>query len=335
MKKPFYVTITETYSRSIGIAAEDICEAEEKAAELCNCGAINLDNNDFVSRNFSSEEAAPVNTDRLEMFVGTEPAEQEEEPHPSMFYVDAKNLVDTAIKYGILRTEECVAIYRAAGKDPVRNPEGWYLEPKEDVYQTIMRDKEGQRTLIDTLEEKGILFRSGTMPLPGTIAHIEIAPEDLSQNADGYGHINLHANGSIYTETHVRETAKEVELLSKAQKSSLEFMRDYLLEQQDESIKQLKTQLASMISQQSMLCSVYETLEKKTQEEDKSKKEINIVRIGFVNPETENEDETEFDTGDMGEALRLFRKDFCNDNGWDKCPEIIYIEKGKELVEED
>lgn len=297
---------------------------------------INLDNNDFVSRNFSSEEAAPAgNTDHLEMFVGTEPAEQEEEPRPSMFHVDAKNLVDTAIKYGILRTEECVAIYRAAGEDPVRNPEGWYLEPKESVYETIMRDKEGQQTLINALEEKGILFRSGVMPLPGTIAHIEITPEDLSQNTDGYGHINLHANGSIYTETHARETAKEVELLSNTQKPSLEFMRDYLLEQQDESIKQLKTQLASMISQRSTLCSVYEVLKKKMEEEAKGKKEIEIVRIGFVNPETENEDETEFDTGDFGEALRLFRKDFCNDNGWDKCPEIIYIGKDKELVDED
>lgn len=324
MRKPFYVTITETYSRTIAIMAEDACKAEEKAAELCDGGAVNLGTNDLDSRYFSSEETAPAgNIDRIEMFEDTKPTELEpqEESRPSMLYADAKNLVDNAIQCGILHAEECVAIYRDSGKDPARNPEGWYLEPKEDVYQAIMRDKEGQRTLIDALEEKGILFRSGAMSLPGSSIHVEIIPKDLKQNIDGYGLINLHENGSVYAEIHANATAKEVETLSKAKKSSLEFLREVLLKQQDDYVKQLKESLVSMITHQSTLCSVYKALEKKTRE---------VVRIGFINPDTGNADETEFDTSDTDEALRLFREDFCDDNGWCKCPEITYVEKGKE-----
>lgn len=47
--------------------------------------------------------------------------------------------------------------------------------------------------------------------------------------------------------------------------------------------------------------------------------------IGFVNPDTGKEDETEFDADDEREARDLFENDFCNDNGWEEVPEILYV----------
>lgn len=47
--------------------------------------------------------------------------------------------------------------------------------------------------------------------------------------------------------------------------------------------------------------------------------------IGFINPDTGKEDETEFDADDEQEARELFEIDFCNDNGWEDAPEILYV----------
>ena len=53
------------------------------------------------------------------------------------------------------------------------------------------------------------------------------------------------------------------------------------------------------------------------------------VRIGFVNPDTGNDDETEFDVNSIFEALNLFRNDFREDNHWKEMPKILYIEFDK------
>lgn len=53
------------------------------------------------------------------------------------------------------------------------------------------------------------------------------------------------------------------------------------------------------------------------------------VRIGFVNPDTGNDDETEFDVNSIFEALNLFRNDFREDNHWKEMPKILYIESDK------
>lgn len=47
--------------------------------------------------------------------------------------------------------------------------------------------------------------------------------------------------------------------------------------------------------------------------------------IGFINPDTGKEDETEFDADNEQEARDLFENDFCNDNGWEEVPEILYV----------
>lgn len=47
--------------------------------------------------------------------------------------------------------------------------------------------------------------------------------------------------------------------------------------------------------------------------------------IGFINPDTGKEDETELDAEDEQEARDLFEIDFCNDNGWEEAPEILYV----------
>lgn len=53
---------------------------------------------------------------------------------------------------------------------------------------------------------------------------------------------------------------------------------------------------------------------------------MRVFDIGFINPETGLEDETELDAEDENEARRLFEKDFCDDNGWEGTPDILYIE---------
>ena len=53
------------------------------------------------------------------------------------------------------------------------------------------------------------------------------------------------------------------------------------------------------------------------------------VRIGFVNPDTGRDDETEFDVNSIFEALNLFRNDFREDNHWKEMPKILYIEFDK------
>ena len=58
-----------------------------------------------------------------------------------------------------------------------------------------------------------------------------------------------------------------------------------------------------------------------------AKKAKYLTQIGFINPDTGLEDETEFDTGDAAEALNLFTNDFCKDNKWSSKPKILYITK--------
>lgn len=48
--RPFCVTVRETLSRLVVIWAEDKCEAEEKANELCNASVIYLEDTDFIDR---------------------------------------------------------------------------------------------------------------------------------------------------------------------------------------------------------------------------------------------------------------------------------------------
>ncbi len=52
----FYVTITETLKRSIVVEAEDEEQATEYADELCNDGIVNLDCEDFDSREVTAKE---------------------------------------------------------------------------------------------------------------------------------------------------------------------------------------------------------------------------------------------------------------------------------------
>ena len=53
------------------------------------------------------------------------------------------------------------------------------------------------------------------------------------------------------------------------------------------------------------------------------------IRIGFVNPDTGSDDETEFDVNSIFEALNLFHNDFREDNHWKEMPKILYIESDK------
>lgn len=85
-----------------------------------------------------------------------------------MYYINAKRLLLLCVAHEVLCMDEQgnIPIYREAGKDPIQNPEGWYLENIEDICQELMRDTEGQRQLREALETKGISFTEMILP-PG------------------------------------------------------------------------------------------------------------------------------------------------------------------------
>ena len=66
-----------------------------------------------------------------------------------------------------------ILVYRYAGSDPAKSPEGWYLEAPEDIYHEIMGDTEGQNALIDALKEKGIDFAEKQQKIQRMMSSIE------------------------------------------------------------------------------------------------------------------------------------------------------------------
>ncbi len=56
--RPYYVTITETLSRSVIIWADSSEAADEKAADLCNSGEIDLTAADFANREIQCDGVA-------------------------------------------------------------------------------------------------------------------------------------------------------------------------------------------------------------------------------------------------------------------------------------
>lgn len=76
-----------------------------------------------------------------------------------MYFLNAKRLITMAIEHGILQTkDDKVLIYRDAGSDPEKYPEGWYAEDIDDFSQELMDDEIGQRALTESLKERGVLF---------------------------------------------------------------------------------------------------------------------------------------------------------------------------------
>lgn len=83
-----------------------------------------------------------------------------------MYYINARRLLLLCVAHGILHMDGNgnIAIYRKAGKDQARNPEGWYFENIENVCQELMQDKEGQRMLRESLEKKGVQLDDTSEP---------------------------------------------------------------------------------------------------------------------------------------------------------------------------
>lgn len=78
-----------------------------------------------------------------------------------MHFLNAKRLITMAIEHGILQTkDDKVLIYRDAGSDPEKYPEGWYAEDIDDVSQELMDDEIGQLALAltESLKERGVQF---------------------------------------------------------------------------------------------------------------------------------------------------------------------------------
>ena len=91
-----------------------------------------------------------------------------------MIYIEAKKLVDLAVQHHVLNTQDGgILVYRHAGSDPAKSPEGWYLEDPEDIYHEIMGDTEGQNALIDALKEKGINFAEEHCKIQRMMSSIE------------------------------------------------------------------------------------------------------------------------------------------------------------------
>ena len=59
--RPYYVTISETLSRSVIIWADSSEAANEKAADLCNAGEIDLTNSDFTDREIQCDGVSREN----------------------------------------------------------------------------------------------------------------------------------------------------------------------------------------------------------------------------------------------------------------------------------
>lgn len=91
-----------------------------------------------------------------------------------IIYIEAKKLVDLAVQHHVLSTHDNgILVYRYAGSDPAKSPEGWYLEAPEDIYHEIMGDTEGQNALIDALKEKGIDFAEKQQKIQRMMSSIE------------------------------------------------------------------------------------------------------------------------------------------------------------------
>ena len=76
-----------------------------------------------------------------------------------MYFLNAKRLITMAIEHGTLQTkDDKVLIYRDAGSDPEKYPEGWYAEDIDDVSQELMDDEIGQLALTESLKERGVQF---------------------------------------------------------------------------------------------------------------------------------------------------------------------------------
>lgn len=58
---PYYVTISETLSRSVIIWADSSESANEKANDLCNAGEIDLTASDFAGREIQCDGVAQEN----------------------------------------------------------------------------------------------------------------------------------------------------------------------------------------------------------------------------------------------------------------------------------
>lgn len=55
-----------------------------------------------------------------------------------MIYIEAKKLVDLAVQHHVLNTQDGgILVYRHAGSDPAKSPEGWYLEAPVLTWMTF------------------------------------------------------------------------------------------------------------------------------------------------------------------------------------------------------
>lgn len=73
-----------------------------------------------------------------------------------MKYIDALNLLNLCVENEILSEKDGgIFVYRNAGE---KSPEGWYLTDKDLLSKELMTDKEGQKVLIEALNEKGTKF---------------------------------------------------------------------------------------------------------------------------------------------------------------------------------
>lgn len=77
-----------------------------------------------------------------------------------MIYIEAKKLVDLAVQHHVLNTQDGgILVYRHAGSDPAKSPEGWYLEDPEDSTMKSWEIQKG-RTLSSMRSRK----RVSTLP---------------------------------------------------------------------------------------------------------------------------------------------------------------------------
>ena len=73
-----------------------------------------------------------------------------------MYYINAVELINLCVEHNVLKEKDgAILVYR---KGTSKSKEGLYLTEKDILAQELMKDEEGQKTLISELNKKNIEF---------------------------------------------------------------------------------------------------------------------------------------------------------------------------------
>ncbi len=82
-------------------------------------------------------------------------------------FMGCLKLLEKCVEEDILQIDpdrkDNILVYREAGADKAKFPEGWYSVNAHNLAQELMNEPDGQKVLVDALEEKGVAFEPMSM----------------------------------------------------------------------------------------------------------------------------------------------------------------------------